>query len=102
MYWETLPTWVWSIYYLFLLATMGTAIYSMIRKKLIGLSIIAMILTISIPFISFLNSIERAAGLNEFEYLILQLQQGAIWSVYTMVGYLYLFVWWGMFLIKKI
>lgn len=34
MYWETLPNWVWIIYYTFILATLGTAIVSIVKKKL--------------------------------------------------------------------
>ncbi|WP_018393198.1 MULTISPECIES: hypothetical protein [Bacillaceae] len=48
MNWETIPDWVWMIYYLFLLATLGTAIFSVIRKKMIGLSIIAIVLTMTV------------------------------------------------------
>ncbi len=28
--------------------------------------------------------------MNEFEHLVSQLQQGAIWSVFTIIGYLFL------------
>jgi hypothetical protein len=101
MYWETLPNWVWIIYYLFLIVTLGTAIFSVIRKKMIRLSIIAIVLTMTVPIISLINSIGRAKGLNEFEHLVTQLQQGSIWSIYAIIGFLYLLVWWVMFLIKN-
>ncbi|MGG3451795.1 hypothetical protein [Domibacillus aminovorans] len=101
MNWETIPNWVWMIYYLFLLATLGTAIFSVIRKQMIGLSIIAIVLTMTVPIISLINSIGRVKGLNEFEHLVTQLQQGSIWSIYAIVGFLYLLVWWGMLLIKN-
>lgn len=101
MYWETLPNWVWIIYYLFLLATLGTAISSVIRKKMLKLSIIAIVLTMTVPVISLINSIGRAEGLNEFEHLVTQLQQGAIWSIYTIIGFLFLIVWWVIFLFKN-
>lgn len=101
MYWETISNWVWMIYYSFLLVTLGTAIFSVIRKTMIGLSIIAIVLTMTVPIISLINSIGRAKGLNEFEHLVTQLQQGSIWSIYAIVGFLYLFVWWGMLLIKN-
>ena len=101
MYWETLPHWVWIIYYLFLIATLGTAIFSVIRKKMISLSIITIVLIITVPIISLINSIGRAKGLNEFEHLVTQLQQGSIWSIYAIISFLYLLVWWVMFLIKN-
>ena len=78
MYWETLPSWVWVFYYLFSFLTLGIGIFNVIRKRMLGLSIIAIVLTITVPIISMLNSIERAKGMNEFEHLVAQLQQGSI------------------------
>jgi len=98
---ETLPNWVWIIYYLFLIATLGTAIFSVIRKKMVSFSITAIVLTMTVPIISLVNSIGRAEELNEFEHLVLQLQQGSIWSIYALIGIIYLLVWWVMFLIKN-
>jgi hypothetical protein len=98
---ETLPSWFWIIYYLFLFITLGTAIFSLIRKKIISLSIIAIVFTITVPIISLLNSIGRAEGLNEFEHLVNQLQQGSIWSIYAIIAYLYLLVWWVLFFNKS-
>lgn len=57
------------------------------------MSIVAIIFTLTVPIISLISSIGRAEGLNEFEHFISQLQQGSIWSIYTIIGYLYLFVW---------
>lgn len=97
MYWETLPSWVWVFYYLFLFLTLGIGISNVIRKKMLGLSVIAIFLTITVPIISMLNSIGRAKGMNEFEHLITQLQQGSIWSIYAVLGFLYI----AVFLIKN-
>lgn len=101
MHWETLPNWFWVIYYLFLLTTLGTALFSVIRKKMISLSILASIFAVTVPIISLINSIGRAEGMHEFEHLISQLQQGAIWSIFTILGYLFLLVWWVLFLLKN-
>lgn len=98
---ETLPNWFWTIYYLFLLVTLGTALLSVIKRKMSRLSFIAIVLTLAIPLVSLINSIGRPEEMNEFEYLVSQLQQGAIWSVFVMVGYLFLIVWWGLFLFKS-
>ena len=98
---ETLPNWFWTIYYLFLLVTLGTALLSVIKRKMSRLSFIAIVLTLAIPLVSLINSIGRPKEMNEFEYLVSQLQQGAIWSVFIMVGYLFLIVWWGLFLFKS-
>ncbi|RDU38038.1 hypothetical protein DRW41_00215 [Neobacillus piezotolerans] len=101
MYWETLPSWVWVIYFLFLFITLGTGILNVIRKRMLGLSILAIVLTITVPIISMFNSIGRAEGMNEFEHLITQLQQGAIWSIYSIIGFLYLFAYWTVFFLKN-
>jgi hypothetical protein len=98
---ETLPSWFWIIYYLFLFITFGTAIFSLIRKKIISLSIIAIVFTITVLIISLLNSIGRAEGINEFEHLLKQLQQGSIWSIYAIIGHFYILVWWVLFFIKS-
>jgi len=95
-----LPNWVWIIYYLFIIATLGSAILSVIRKKLIILSIITIVLTITIPIISIINSIGREKGVDEFEQLVTHLQQGSPWSIYAIIGFLYLLIWWIMFLLK--
>lgn len=101
MLWETLPNWFWIIYYLFFFTTLGTSIFSVIRKKMKSLSILAIIFAVTVPIISLNNSIGRAEGMNEFEHLIRQLQQGAIWSIFTIIGYLFLLVWWVLFLLKS-
>ena len=98
---ETLPGWFWAIYYFVLLTTLVTAIYSVVRKRIMSLSIFAIIFTITVPIISLLNSIGRAEEMNEFEHLISQLQQGAFWSIFTTIGYLFLLVWWFLYLFKS-
>lgn len=100
MQWETLPNWFWVLYYLFLLATLGTAIYSIVKKKGKILSFVTLTFSVILPIIALINSIGRADGMNEFEHLISQLQQGAIWSIFTIVGYLFLLVWWFYFYSK--
>ncbi|WP_053366302.1 hypothetical protein [Bacillus sp. FJAT-27245] len=101
MYWETLPSWVWVIYYLFLFLTLGTGILNVIRKRMLGLSIIVIVVAITVPIISMLNSVGRAEGMNEFEHLVAQLQHGAIWSIYSIIGFLYLVVFWTLFFLKN-
>ena len=98
---ESLPGWFWIIYYLFLFITLGALIFSLIRKRNIGMSFISIIFVITVPIMSLLNSIGRGEGLNEFEHLFSQLQQGAIWSHYVVVGYLFLLVWWFVFLFSN-
>ncbi|KEK24293.1 hypothetical protein [Bacillus gaemokensis] len=101
MYWETLPNWFWAIYYSFLLTTLGTAIFCVIRKKMKSLSTLAICFAITVPIISLIHSIGRAEGMDEFEHLINGLQQRSIWSIFATIGYLFLFVWWILFLLKS-
>ncbi len=98
---ETLPNWFWALYYLFFLATFGTAIFSVVKNKHRGLSILTIVFTVTIPIISLINSIGRVEGMNEFEHLFSQLQQGAVWSIYTVIGYIFLLVWWVLILFKS-
>ena len=100
MYWVTLPAWFWIAYYLLILVIFCSAILSIIRKILFISSIITLIFTITVPIISLINSIERPADQTEFDHLVIQLQQGAIWSIYTLIGYAYLLVWFVFFLLN--
>lgn len=98
---ETLQSLFWVMYYLLLFITLGVAVCSLIKKRIKGLSIIAVVFAITVPIISMLSSIGREEGLNELEHLVNQLQQGAVWSIYVVIGYLYLLVWWLLFLSKN-
>jgi hypothetical protein len=98
---ESLPGWFWIIYYFSLFITLGAVIFSLIRKRNIGMSFISIVFVITVPIMSLLNSIGREEGLNEFEHLFSQLQQGEIWSLYVVVGYLFLLVWWYIFLFSN-
>lgn len=98
---ETLPDWFWALYYLFFLATLGTAIFSVVKNKQRGLSILTIVFTVTIPIISLINSIGRVEGMNEFEHLFSQLRQGAVWSIFTVIGYIFLLVWWVLILFKS-
>ncbi|QTC41532.1 hypothetical protein I7V34_21200 [Bacillus sp. V3] len=101
MHWETLPVWFWILYYLLLVAILATAIYSVVKRKHKRMSVIAIILTVTIPAVSLIQSIGRAEGMNEFEYFISKWQQGAVWSLFTVGGYLFLVVWLVCFLFKR-
>ncbi|MFB0832662.1 hypothetical protein ACEU2D_24115 [Brevibacillus laterosporus] len=99
---ETLPNWFWIIYYLFLLATLKTALFSLVKKQVLRIvSSFTIIFVCTIPFIGLIHSIERQDGLNEFEYFRGQLQQGEMWTTYSIVGYVYLLVWWGLVIRKE-
>ncbi|WP_078379744.1 hypothetical protein [Sutcliffiella halmapala] len=97
MYWETLPSWFWFIYYLFLFATFGTAVSSLIKKRLVIYSFIVFVLVLTIPVNGMINGIERGPGLNELEHLIQSFQQREGWSLFIVTGFVILFIWWIVF-----
>ena len=83
----------WIIYYLLLMTIFVRAIYSVIKKKLSPLAMIAILVIVSVPMVSLMNSIGRPLEMNEFEFLAREFKQGALWAIFTIVGYLYLLVW---------
>ncbi|TCN26516.1 hypothetical protein [Mesobacillus foraminis] len=101
VYWQTLPAYVWVFYYIFILATLGLAILNIFRKKLAVSSVTVIVVTITVPIISVMNTIGRGESVNEFEHLVHHLQQGSAWAMYALIGYLYLIFYWGLFLFKK-
>ncbi|RHW39060.1 hypothetical protein D1B31_13950 [Neobacillus notoginsengisoli] len=101
MPWETLPSWFWIMYYLFLLVTLAAGIVNVFRNRLAVLSVFAIALTITIPIIGLINSIGREDGMNEFEHLVAQLQLGSLWAIYVAMGLFYLLIYWAVLLKKK-
>lgn len=101
MNWETLPGWFWGIYYLFLFITFYIAMWSITRKKMIRLSLLTIIFVLTIPLVTVVNSIGRPRGANEFEFIIMELQQGAWWAMFAVAGHLFLLVWWLVFFNKR-
>ena len=101
MYGETLPYWFWALYYLFLLTTLLIAISCARKRKMKGLAVTAIVFTLIIPIVSLINSIGRVEGMNEFEHLVSQFHQGASWSVFVMIGYLFILVWWILLIFRN-
>ncbi|WLR57465.1 hypothetical protein LC048_11775 [Mesobacillus subterraneus] len=83
----------WIILYLLLMIIFVRAIYSVIKKKQVPLAMIAILIIISVPMVSLMNSIDRPLEMSEFEFLARELKQGALWAIFTIAGYLYLLVW---------
>lgn len=86
MYWVTLPAWFWIGYYLFILIIFTSSIFNIIKKRMFISSFIALLITITVPMISLINSIDRPVEQNEYEHLLIQLKQGSIWCIYTCIG----------------
>ncbi|MGD6817958.1 hypothetical protein [Metabacillus sp. 84] len=97
----TLPAWVFIIYYLFLLITLGTALFRLIQRNGKAYSASAFLAAMTIPAIALLNSIGRLEGMNEGQHFISALQTGAHWAVYVLAGFVYLLVWWVLVFSKR-
>lgn len=96
---ETLPGWVWFIYYLFLILTLTTTSFSIKRKSNVPFSIINLLLVITVPIVSLLNSIGRAEG-TELDYLISSISQWSLWVIFVLLGYMYMLYWWIQFFLR--
>lgn len=48
--------------------------------------------------VSFVYTVGRTEGLNEFQYLFAQLGSKDPWALFIVLGYLYLLVWWYFFI----
>ncbi|WP_054704299.1 hypothetical protein [Bacillus sp. JCM 19041] len=94
MYWETLPGWVWLIYYLVIIVTFVMAIRSILRNKMRRLSFAVVLFSISVPILLFINSIERDKEMTEFDHFVAELQAGTLWTILSMLGYGVILVWW--------
>ena len=95
MYWESLPSWIWAIYYILFLVTISVAVFSIIRNKLRKFSVLTVVITLMMPIIAFLNSVGRKEGIDEWQHLVMELQQGALWAIFILIAAIYLIVWWG-------
>ncbi|MCR8845604.1 hypothetical protein NQ117_18125 [Paenibacillus sp. SC116] len=91
MHMQTLPSWVWMVYYSFLFITLVTTVISIIRKKNTFFSIIVAAVTMLVPAVSLINNIGRDG--NEFEYWFEQLQEGQMWSIFVTIGYVIIVIW---------
>ncbi|WLD94181.1 hypothetical protein [Alkalihalobacillus sp. AL-G] len=65
---ESLPALFWIIHYLFLAVTLGTTIFSLIKKEMVIFSMVTSLTAIIVPFIGLINSISRMVG-TEYDYI---------------------------------
>ena len=96
---ETLPGWFWFIYYLFLILTLITTSFGLIRKRNVPFSIINLFLVITVPIVALLNSIGRTEG-TELDYLISSISQWSLWAIFVLLGFLYMLFWWIQFFLR--
>lgn len=95
---SNIPAWFWVLYYTFLTTTFFISIFAIIRKKHRWFSIINLMIVITVPFISIINTMGIIAAKNEFIYLTNHLEQGDLWAVYVSAGYIFILAWWVLFI----
>lgn len=93
----TLPKLFWIIYGIILFFTLITGVINWIRQRYSALSAITIIFSLLVPIVSFVYTVGRAPGQNEFVYLFSQLQAKDPWALFIFLGYIYLLVWWFFF-----
>ncbi|MFB1082628.1 hypothetical protein [Jeotgalibacillus sp. JSM ZJ347] len=103
MYWETMPNWFWMIYSGFLAVTFITALIRIGRREKFVMEIFVLVLVLLIPVISILSSATsiRLIEQNEYEFFLSQLQQGALWTIFSVAGYSLILMWWIRLLLEK-
>lgn len=94
---QTLPGWFWIIYYMLLCLSLISGTVNWVRQRLSALSALTIILSLLVPIVSFVYTVGRTEGLNEFEFIFAQMKVGDLWAIFLIVGYVYLLVWWYLF-----
>ncbi|WP_067724886.1 hypothetical protein [Oceanobacillus damuensis] len=95
---ETLPTWLWIAYYIFIFLTLISGIVNWARQVYSPLAAITIIFSLLVPLVGFIYYIGRPDGLNEYEYVSAQFQKRDLWSLFIILTHFYFIVWWFLFL----
>lgn len=95
---ETLPIWLWVCYYIFIFITLISGIINWIRQIHSPMAALIIILSLLTPLVSFVYSVGRTEGLNEFQYILEQVNGGNLWAIFILASHLYFIVWWFIFL----
>ncbi|WP_042222169.1 hypothetical protein [Oceanobacillus manasiensis] len=98
--WESLPSWLVWPYGLFILSTIGMAIWSISKKRMQDLAYPALAMAIITPIATIFYLIGRGAGVNEFEYIMQNVVKGDIMAIFIFALYGYLIFWWVVTAIK--
>ncbi|UJL47492.1 hypothetical protein KFZ58_06365 [Virgibacillus sp. NKC19-16] len=93
-----MPNWVWVIYYLFLLLTLISAIYSCFRGKLIYWAYACIIVSLLVPIVGLLFRAQHTTDMNGLGYLFSQLGNGDLWAVLITLCLVYVGLWWVLFI----
>ncbi|GEN85743.1 hypothetical protein MKY30_16405 [Oceanobacillus sp. FSL W8-0428] len=81
------------IYGLIILTALLIGIIQWVRRRYEVLAVLAIILSLLLPLVSFLYSINRPEGMNEIAYIWQQARGRSGIGVFLLLGYLYILFW---------
>lgn len=81
------------IYGLIIVAVLFIGIIQWVRRRFEVLAVLAIILSLLLPLVGFLYSINRPEGMNEIAYLWQQARGRNGIGVFLLLGHLYIFFW---------
>lgn len=93
----TLPAWILVLYYAFFIVTLIFSIVSIVRKKLIILSIGSIFLCLTVPVIALIGAVGRVDQ-TEWDVFVHDLAQFKLWTIYVLYGFLFIIYWWFKFI----
>lgn len=97
-----MPSWVWVMYYLFLLLTLISAFYSCFRGRLLYWAYATIIVSLLVPIVGLLFRAQRTESVNELAYLFSQLGNGDIWAVLITLCLVYVGLWCVLFIREEV
>ncbi|MEK4198143.1 hypothetical protein [Cytobacillus sp. FSL K6-0265] len=102
MFMVSLPLWFWLLYYLSLFISFLMALRMLWRKRSRKTALFVIFFVLTIPFISIFNAIGRGEEMNEGEFFLHELADGALWALYSVFGYLVLLWYWWKAIILSV
>lgn len=90
------PIWIFVLMYAVLVITFISAVFSILQRKRLLLSI-GMIVIIPVHHIlQLVSSIGRSVGVTEMQHWMKAISQFAPWAIIVSVTYLFIVIWWVM------
>jgi len=95
---ETEATWVWIVVYSILIGSAAASLFAIITKRLVRLSWLHLVFIVS-GYVTFLiHAFGRQDYRTEFEWLVQEFREGAVWAIYVIASYVYTIAWWVRFI----
>ncbi|MFS0752321.1 hypothetical protein [Oceanobacillus sp. 1P07AA] len=88
-----IPIWLFVVYLIGITFALCISIINWIRREYEVVSVLGIILSLLLPLMTFLFSVERSEGTNEIVYIWNQLRGINGWAIFIFLGHLFLLVW---------